>query len=74
MDVKQIDLGNCKSMINSNSIKRLILFVNNLEDKLSLVKTTHDKLNELIIIVSKTHENILEELTNIKNILNQQNQ
>jgi len=68
MDVEQIDLG------NSNSIKRLISFVNNLEEKLLSVKIIHDKLNELLNIVSKTHENIIEELITIKNVLNQQNQ
>ena len=74
MDVKQIELGNNKSMLSYSSIKRLIDFVHNLEEKLSSVKTIHDKLNELVLVVSKTHENIFEELTTIKTVLNQQKQ
>jgi uncharacterized protein YqgV (UPF0045/DUF77 family) len=74
MDVKQIDLGNEKFSLNYNSIKRLIDFVNNLEQKLSSVKTIHEKLNELMSIVTKTHETIVEELTTIKNVLNEQKQ
>ncbi len=68
MDMKQ----NEKFMLNPISIKHLIFFVHNLEEKLSSVKTIHEKLHELINIVSKTHENIIEELTTIKTVLNQQ--
>ncbi|CAF0924570.1 unnamed protein product [Rotaria sp. Silwood1] len=71
MDVKQIHLGNNKSMLNYNSIKRLIHFVHNLEEKLSSVKIIHEKLHELMSIVSKTHDNIVEELTTIKTVLNE---
>ncbi|CAF2972931.1 unnamed protein product [Rotaria sp. Silwood2] len=72
MDVKQIHLGNNnKSMLNYSSIKRLIHFVHNLEEKLSSVKTVHEKLHELMSIVSKTHDNIVEELTTIKTVLNE---
>ncbi|CAF1071258.1 unnamed protein product [Rotaria sordida] len=71
MDVKQNHLGNNKSMSNYSSIKRLIHFVHNLEEKLSSVKTIHEKLHELMSIVSITHDNIVEELTTIKTVLNE---
>ncbi|CAF3651988.1 unnamed protein product [Rotaria socialis] len=70
MDVKQMHLGNNKSMLNYSSIKRLIHFVHNLEEKLSSVKTIHEKLHELMSVVSKTHDNIVEELSTIKTVLN----
>lgn len=66
MDVKQIDFS------NKNSIKQLITFVHNIEQKLSSLKTIHEKLFDFISIVSKTHENILQELNIIKFILNQE--
>ena len=61
-----------KSMVHQNSIKRLVSFVHNLEEKLLSVKTIHDKLHELMSIVSKTHETIVDELTIIKTVLNEQ--
>lgn len=72
MDVKQTYLGTNKlSMINYDTIKRLMHFVHNLEEKLSSVKTIHEKLHELISVVSKTHDTIVEELTTIKTVLNE---
>ena len=56
-----------------NLKKRLIIFVNNLEEKLLSVKNIHDQLNQLMFTLSKTHQNIFEDLNNIKNILNQTN-
>ncbi|CAF3547900.1 unnamed protein product [Rotaria socialis] len=70
MEMKQVSLD-YKSMLNPNSIKRLIYFVHNLEEKLSSIKLIHDKLHELIAVVSKTHEAIIDELTNIKTVLNE---
>jgi transcription initiation factor IIE alpha subunit len=70
MEMKQINL-NSKSTINDKSIKRLIDIVHHLEEKLLSVKITNDRLNELMSIVSKTHENILQDLTNIKIFLNE---
>ncbi|CAF0764878.1 unnamed protein product [Rotaria sordida] len=58
-------------MVNNNSIKRLIYFVNNFEEKLSSIKLINDKLYELMSIVSKTHEDIIQELSFVKTILNQ---
>ncbi len=69
MDLKKIDFGNPKGILK---MKDLISFVHNLEEKLSSIKTIHEKLNELMNIVSTTHETILEELTTIKIVLNQQ--
>jgi hypothetical protein len=69
MEVNQMYLD-YKTMVNSNSVKRLIHFIHNLEEKLSSVKTIHEKLHELMSIVSKTHETIIEELTIIKTVLN----
>jgi hypothetical protein len=60
-----------KTMVNPNSMKRLIYFIHNLEEKLSSVKIIHDKLHELMSIVTKTHETIVEELTIIKTVLNE---
>lgn len=70
MEMKQINLDS-KSMINDNSIKRLINFVHHLEEKLLSVKIVHDRLDQLMTIVSKTHESILQDLNNIKTFLNQ---
>lgn len=69
MDLKKIDFRNPKSILK---MKDFISFVHNLEEKLSSIKTIHEKLNELMNIVSTTHETILEELTTIKIVLNQQ--
>lgn len=71
MDVKQTHLGSNKPMLNHSSIKRLMHFIHNLETKLSSVKTIHEKLQELISVVSKTHDNIVEELSTIKSVLNE---
>lgn len=60
-------------MVDENSINTLISFVHNLEDKLISVKIVHEKLYEFMSIVSKTHQTILDDLKNIKNILNQTN-
>ncbi|CAM4896520.1 unnamed protein product [Rotaria socialis] len=70
MEMKQVYLD-YQSMLIANSIKRLIYFVHNLEEKLSSIKLIHDKLHELIAVVSKTHEAIIDELTNIKTVLNE---
>ena len=57
MDLKQIELGTNKSMLPFDSLKRLIDFVQNVEEKLSSVKSIHEKLNELIFMVlSNTRE------------------
>ena len=69
-EMKQINFDS-KSMRNENSMKRLIQFVHHLEEKLLSVKIVHDRLDQLITIVSKTHENILQDLSNIKAFLNQ---
>jgi hypothetical protein len=69
MEVKQIDFDNNR-MINENSIKHLIFFVHNLEEKLLSVETIHDKLFQLMAIVSKTHQIIIKDLINVKAILN----
>jgi hypothetical protein len=69
MEVKQIDFDNNR-MINENSIKHLIFFVHNLEEKLLSVETIHDKLFQLMAIVSKTHQIIIKDLINVKTILN----
>ncbi len=60
-------------MVDHNLIKHLFFFVDNLEEKLSSVKIVHEKLDELMSIVSKTHETILDDLTIIKKVLNQTN-
>jgi molecular chaperone GrpE (heat shock protein) len=58
-------------MVNQNSTKRLISFVDNLEEKLLSVNKIHDQLYQLMSIVSSTHQTILEDLTRIKGILNE---
>ncbi len=58
-------------MINQNTIQRLMSFVQNLEQKLSSVTTINDKLQQLMTTVSTTHQTILEELSNVKTIINQ---
>jgi flagellar hook-associated protein FlgK len=58
-------------MINQNTIQRLMSFVQNLEQKLSSVTTLNDKLQQLMTTVSRTHQTILEELSNVKTIINQ---
>ena len=70
MDFKQIQLNK----FDSSTIQRLISFVDNLEQKLSSVKTIHDKLNDLVSVVTQTHQTVLDELNLMKNILNQQNE
>ena len=67
--MKQLCLDN-NSMVHHGSIKRLIYFVHNLEEKLSSVKRIHDKLYELMSNVAKTHETIVDELASIKTVLN----
>ncbi|CAF0845747.1 unnamed protein product [Adineta steineri] len=76
MDMKQNHHGiNSTVILDGNSIHRLIQFVHNLEEKLLSVKTTHEQLHELMTVVSKTHETIVDELTTIKMVLNEkQNQ
>jgi len=69
MDLKQIHFGNSKSILK---MKDFISFIHNLEEKLSSVKIIHGKLNELMSMVSTTHETIIQELTTIKIVLNQQ--
>ena len=66
--MKQLCLDN-NSMVHHGSIKRLIYFVHNLEEKLSSVKRIHDKLYELMSNVAKTHETIVDELASIKTVL-----
>lgn len=70
MEMKQICFD-YKSMVYQNSIKRLIHFVNNLEEKLTSVKLVNEKLNDLVSIVSKAHDNMYDELTTIKTVLNE---
>ncbi|CAF1250966.1 unnamed protein product [Rotaria sp. Silwood1] len=70
MDMQQICLDN-KTMVNHNSIKRVISIVNNLEEKLSSIKLINDKLHELMSIVSKTHQAIIDDLVTVKTFLNQ---
>ncbi len=60
---KEMDIQNEKSILTN--------FVKNLEEKLSSVKLIHEQLFQLINLLSKTNQNILEDLTNIKQILNQ---
>jgi hypothetical protein len=62
-----------KLTIDHNLIKRLLFFVHNLEEKLSTVKTVHEKLYKLLSIVSNTHQTILEELITIKTVVNEIN-
>jgi hypothetical protein len=54
-----------------NEKSLLIYLVENIEEKFSSIKLVHEKLFELINILSQTHENIFEELIQIKTILNQ---
>jgi len=58
-------------MINQNTIQTLLYFVQNLEQKLSSVIIIHDKLQQLMTTVSTTHQTILDELSNVKTIINQ---
>lgn len=70
METKQIS-NDYKPTTDQNSLKRLTYIVRSLEAKLTSVKLVHDKLHELISVVSKTHENIVDELSNIKTVLNE---
>jgi len=68
--MKQIDFDNNK-IIDENLIKRFIFFVHNVEEKLLSIKTIYDKLYQLMETVSITHQIILQDLINIKMILNE---
>ena len=58
-------------MGNEESIRRLIDFVHQLEEKLLSVKIVHERLDQLMTVVSKTHQSIMKDLSNIKAFLNQ---
>ncbi|CAF1676871.1 unnamed protein product, partial [Adineta ricciae] len=48
-----------ETTLDPSSIQRLIHFVHNLEQKLLTVRSTHEQLQQLMSIATKTHENIL---------------
>ena len=60
-------------MVDQYSIKDLTSFVKNVEQKLVSMNLIYDQLEDFLSILSKSQENVYQDLFYIKNVLNKNN-